>query len=239
MYRDQRLPLDHAIELTFPIIQPLLIQLIDNNHIEAAHILRLCFKIFFSYTMYTLPQPNSLAASIVDVNLWFDILGRVFKKPLHEASQNIEPIGQPIDIDERRKWPWWKVKKWVGRIMTYFIQRYGNPRYCNTDHIEFANYFRSHSAITWLLCIFDVLDSKVTHGFYLTDDVYRSAISYVSNCCEMSPTYKVVKPHLNFLLFQIVYPTLCLTQREIQLFHDDPAEFNRLVNLFRIYHRNN
>jgi len=52
-------------------------------------------------------------------------------------------------------------------------------------------------------------------GGFLTDDVHRMCISFVASCVEMSPTYKVLKPHLDFLLFNVIFPTLCLTQDEI------------------------
>jgi hypothetical protein len=104
------------------------------------------------------------------------------------------------------------------------MQKYGNPRYADALYVPFANYFRSYYAISWLRPVFTVLDSK-SSGHFVADDVYRNCITYASNCAEMSPSYKVLKPHLDFLLFQIVFPTLCMSPTDIELFQDDPQEF--------------
>lgn len=99
--------------------------------------------------------------------------------------------------------------------MTHFIQRYGNPRYADAELKQFAEYFRAHTANQLLAPMMNVL-ARVAKGEYATDDVHRMCLSYVSNCVEMSPTYKVLKPHLDFILFSVVFPTLCLTQEEIE-----------------------
>ncbi len=118
--------------------------------------------------------------------------------------------------------------------MTHFIQRYGNPRYCSDEDKDFANFFRANTAIQLLEPALTNLQVKATGGF-LTDDVHRSCLTYVSNCAEMSPTYKIIKPNLNYLLFNVVYPTLCLTQEDAVLFDEDPVEFIRKVSgVFRL-----
>lgn len=78
----------------------------EDNHIEAAMIMKHCLKIFWSYTVYALPG----STSVVDVNVWFTVIGQLLEKRLPENSEGIEPFGQPLDPDERRKWPWWKVR---------------------------------------------------------------------------------------------------------------------------------
>jgi hypothetical protein len=61
-------------------------------------------------------------------------------------TDNKEPAGQPLDSEARKVWPWWKLKKWAAKIISHFIQRYGNPRYAGSDVEVFANYFKSHIA---------------------------------------------------------------------------------------------
>lgn len=113
--------------------------------------------------------------------------------------------------------------------MTHFIQRYGNPRYCTDEDKPFAEYFRSNSALTLLGPCMNNLHLKAQGG-YITDDLHRCCLTYLNNCTEMSPTYKVIKPHLQFILFQVVFPTLAVTEDQIKLFEEDPIEFIRLVH---------
>eukprot|EP00604_Paraphysomonas_vestita_P003473 CAMPEP_0174819910 /NCGR_PEP_ID=MMETSP1107-20130205/3375_1 /TAXON_ID=36770 /ORGANISM="Paraphysomonas vestita, Strain GFlagA" /LENGTH=731 /DNA_ID=CAMNT_0016034207 /DNA_START=582 /DNA_END=2777 /DNA_ORIENTATION=+ len=46
----------------------------------------------------------------------------------------------------------------------------------------------------------------------------------------MSPTYKILKPHLEFILFGVIFPTLSLSQADINLFTEDPTEYIRKVH---------
>lgn len=66
-------------------------------------------------------------------------------------------------------------------------------------------------------------------GKFLTEDVHRQCLTYLVGCAEMSPTYKVIKPHMNFLLFDVIFPTLCLTTEDAGTFDSDPHEFIRKV----------
>jgi importin-7 len=91
--------------MSFPLIQLLMSQILDNNSLEAAHVMRVCLKIFWSSTQYALPPVTG-----VDVNFWFHSLATLLSKRLPEASEGLEPAGQPISIEERNDWPWWKVR---------------------------------------------------------------------------------------------------------------------------------
>jgi hypothetical protein len=103
-YREEREPLHEIIQNLFPLLQDMITQILDNNSIEAAHVLRICLKIFWSSTQYSLPPVNG-----VNVNLWFHALASILNKRLPEASEGIEPIGQPESVEERNEWAWWKV----------------------------------------------------------------------------------------------------------------------------------
>lgn len=46
----------------------------------------------------------------------------------------------------------------------------------------------------------------------------------------MSPTYKHIKPHMDFVLFQVIYPNLFLPPEDVELLQDDPIEFVRKIH---------
>jgi hypothetical protein len=208
--KEARQPLNDTLQLCFPVLQQLMTQIISNNSLEAASVMRLCLKIFWSATTYMLP-----AVAGIDVNLWFQMIADIMNKRIPEASEGIEPLGQPTDPNERKMWPWWKLKKWASRIMTHFIQRYGNPKFSSEEDKAFAQYFRSHTSIVLLGPAMNNLMMKA-QGSYITDDVHRCCLTYLVNCSEMSPSYKVMKPHLELILFQIVFPALCITKEDIE-----------------------
>lgn len=221
--KENRAILDTIAEHTFPILQQLNANLINNNSNEASEVMRISLKIFWSCTVYDLPKVNG-----VDVNFWFQFIVQILNKRLPEASEGIEPLGQPIEKSAREAWVWWRLKKWAGRIITHFIQRYGNPKYSKEENVQFAEYFRSNSAVMLCGAIMNVLHAR-SSGAFVTDNLVRNCLTFLSNCSEMSPTYKVMKPHLNFILFDVIFPTLCLSNEDIELFQEDPTEYIRKI----------
>lgn len=133
----ERGPLNDTIAATFPYLQALLPQVVQHNSLEAAEIMKICFKIFHSCSSHSLPQVSG-----IDVNLWFSILSFTLDKRLPEASENLEPFGQPTEPDARKAWVWWKLKKWTSRVAMHFINKYGNPKYTTDEHKAFASHFR-------------------------------------------------------------------------------------------------
>lgn len=218
-------PLNSLITLVFPPLQALMNQIINNNSIEAAQVMKVCLKIFWSSTHYILP----IDVPGMDVNFWFHMMASILQKDLPEASSGMEPVGQPIEPEDRAQWPWWKLKKWAFKIMCLFIQRYGNPKVCNEEHVQFAEHFKNNTAKLLLAPVMHML-AQHDKGVFMTDAALRMSLTYVNNCVEMAPTYKLIKPNLDWLLFRVVFKQLCLSDEEMELFNDDPSEFVRKVH---------
>ncbi|CAN0528446.1 unnamed protein product, partial [Ectocarpus sp. 8 AP-2014] len=64
-----------------------------------------------------------------------------------------------------------------------------------------------------------------SRGEYCTDRVVHACLVFVGPATELAHTYKLLKPHLDFLLFQAVFPELCLSKKDIETFDADPHEF--------------
>ena len=64
--------MNDIVQSSFPLLQSLITHILDNNNhtLEAAQVMKLILKIFWSATMYALPTVQG-----VDVNAWFQILG--------------------------------------------------------------------------------------------------------------------------------------------------------------------
>lgn len=102
--KEKRAPLNHMVQTCFPLLEHLMQQVLQNNSLEAAQIMRMCLKTFWSSTNFALPDAQG-----VNVNLWFEMIASILNKRLPEASEGLEPFGQPLSIDDRKVWPWWKV----------------------------------------------------------------------------------------------------------------------------------
>lgn len=111
--KGDRKPLNDIVEVSFPHLQTLMTQVFQYNSIEAAQVMKMCLKIFWSATMYELPQVAG-----VDVNFWFGMIAQILDKPLPEASEGLEPAGQPTDPEDRAAWPWWKVRSYTAQVLS-------------------------------------------------------------------------------------------------------------------------
>ena len=93
--------------------------------------------------------------------------------------------------------------------------RYGNPQHAGAENKLFATHFRERISPQLLDSVMKTLAAHQA-GAFITQEVHRSCLTYLSGAVEMSPTYKMLKPHLDYLMFQILFPTLCITEGDIK-----------------------
>jgi hypothetical protein len=225
--REQRGPLNEIVAQSFPLLLPLAQELVHDSHIEAAMMLKQILKIFWSSTQFYLPgggdptQPSPALVHPESMQPWFDVINISLSKPL--------PEGQPTTLDERNAWPFWKVKKWAVQIMSRLFSRYGIPTYAEDESKVFSQYFSQNVATMFLKSVCETLNMRPS-GQFCTDRVVHLCLTYIDLAVELAPTYKLLKPHLNFLLYEVCFPTLCLTPTDVELFQNDPHEFVHLQN---------
>ncbi len=234
--KEQRGPLNDIVAQSFPLLLPLAQRLSDPSvhSLEAAMMLKQILKIFWSSTQFYLPggdakTPSPILASPESLQPWFGIFQITLAKPLPEASTGLEPRNQPTSVDERNAWPWWKVKKWSVQIMSRLFSRYGIPGYAEEDTQAFARYFSQQVATQFLGPVCETLNLRPS-GQFCTDRVVHLCLTYVDLAVELATTYKLLKPYLDFLMYQVCFPTMCLTPDDIDLFENDPHEFTRRQN---------
>mmetsp|Transcript_3164 Transcript_3164/g.3583 ORF Transcript_3164/g.3583 Transcript_3164/m.3583 type:complete len:1068 (+) Transcript_3164:211-3414(+) len=230
--KEQRGPLNEIVAAAFPLLLPLAQRLSssDENSLEAAMILKQILKIFWSSTQFYLPgggangEPSPALKDPTSMQPWLDILQQALVKKLPEGGTGLEPQGQPTSIEERNAWPWWKVKKWAVQIMSRLFSRYGIPTYAEEDSKVFAQYFSQNVATQFLSPVCETLNLRPS-GQFCTDRVIHLCLTYLDLAVELSATYKLLKPHLDFLLHQVCFPTMCLTEEDVDVFENDPHEF--------------
>lgn len=223
--REQRGPLNDIVAQSFPLLLPLAQRLCDpsENSVEAAMMLKQILKIFWSATQFYLPgdatgnNSSPCLSNPQGMQPWFDIIQKSLAKELPEEIQ-------PKTVEERNAWPWWKVKKWAAQIMSRLFSRYGIASYAEDEAKDFAHYFSQNVAPQFLGPVCETLNLRV-QGKFCTDRVVHLCLTFVDLAVELAPTYKMLKPHLDFLLFQVCFPTVCLSSEDIELFENDPHEF--------------
>ncbi|KAF1787789.1 Armadillo-type fold [Phytophthora cactorum] len=223
---DRLAPLFKLVEVVFPMLQNMMVQMQTNNSIEAAHMMHLILKTYWSCVKTNLPPHIAQTEQVV---AWMNIFRMVIAKPLPEVSEGGEPAGQPTDEEERGNWPWWKLKKWALQILCRFYTRYGNPKKAEEEYLQMSTVFRNQIAPELLPCVLETLALR-KNGRFCTDRVVQLALVFLQEAVDSAVTYKLIKPHLGFLLFEVIHPVLCLTPKDLQLWAEDPHEFVRKTN---------
>lgn len=223
--KDQRGPLNDIVSQSFPLLLPLAQRLSNPNEhsLEAALMLKQILKIFWSSTQFYLPSGGPMS-SPESIQPWFEVIRLVLVKSLPENDTGLEPRGQPTSKEERNQWPFWKVKKWAIQIVSRLFSRYGMPAYAEDEAKLFAQHFATNIAPLFLQPVMETLNLRAT-GAFCTDRVVHLCLSYIDLAVELAPTYKILKQHLDFLLYKVCFPTLCLTSDDVELFENDPHEF--------------
>lgn len=224
--REQRGPLNQIVSISFPLLLPLAQRLVSTNDysIEAAMMLKQILKIFWSSTQFYLPgNGEELIQGVPSLSNpqamqpWFNVLSQALARPISEEIL-------PSSLDERNAYPWWKVKKWSVQIMSRFFSRYGIPAYAEDEAKVFAQYFSNNVAPFYLQYVCETLNLRGT-GRFCTDRVVYLCLTFIDLAIELAPTYKLLKPNLNFLLYHVCFPIICLSADDIDLFDNDPHEF--------------
>lgn len=211
-----RAPLNDIIQQTFPLLLQLMGHLQHRGTLECAEMMKLICKIFYSSTHLTLSQ---FLATPEVFGQWITLFHNLLVRPISESEQ---------PATERQEYPWWNCKKWVIHIMYRLFLRYGDPKLCEDEMAGFAKMFQEQCAGRILESLFQhVLEVKYLHHQYVPERLVLLSLNYVHTAINHGVTWRVLKPRVDFLLFQVVFPLLCFDAEDQKLWTDDPLEFVR------------
>jgi len=214
----ERRHLDEVVGALFPTLLGMFSQLAGQPWValEQADMMKLTLKAFWSATYLHIPTPLSTA----DVFLpWLEQIMGAITHPV--------PEGGPDDEELRAKWPWWKLKKWAMHIMGRVLDRLGSPQKLNLAQDQVASEsFRSQCLVPVTEAYLS-LAAQYTAGTYLSPRCSNLLLAYLSDAMAYSPSYAVMKPHMESLLMQLVFPHLCFNDSDKELWEEDPQEYIR------------
>ncbi len=213
---DGREPLNVMVGRTFPVLLELMNNLLTLDNEEAANVLHWILKVYWSCTQYSVPN---VAQEPQTVTSWMETMNKLLMKDIPDQAL-------PAEAEDRAQNGWWKAKKWACHIFARFFSRFGIVKFADGDHKEFAKFFGQNIAPLLLQsCLHQLQLPK--QGRYCSPRVTHLCLNYVEKSIELPNTWAAMKPHLNFILFECVFPLLCMTEDDMQMFHEDPHEFVR------------
>ncbi|KAH0918937.1 LOW QUALITY PROTEIN: hypothetical protein HID58_026597 [Brassica napus] len=215
---EDRAPIYRVVEETFPHLLNIFNKLIhiENPSLEVADHIKLICKIFWSCIYLELPRP---LFDPTFFNAWMVLFLNILERPV--------PVeGQPEDPELRKSWGWWKTKKWVAHILNRLYTRFGDMKLQNPDNKAFAQMFQINYAAKILECHLKLLNA-IRIGDYLPDRVINLILQYLSNSIPKNSMYSLLQPHLDVLLFEVIFPLMCFNDNDQMLWEEDPHEYVR------------
>uniref|UniRef100_A0A8C9YZ38 Importin 8 n=1 Tax=Sander lucioperca TaxID=283035 RepID=A0A8C9YZ38_SANLU len=219
---DEREPLLAAMQIFMPKIQQLISQLLPDATIFSVLIQKQILKIFHALVQYSLPL--QLINNTV-MTQWMEILRAIMDRDV--PAETLE-----VDEDDRPELAWWKCKKWALRIITRLFERYGSPGNVTKEYYEFADFFLKTYAMGIQQVLLKVLDQH-RQKQYVTPRVLQQCLNYLNQGLSHSLTWKQMKPHMQTICQEVIFPLMCYKDEDEKLWQEDPYEYIRMK--FNLY----
>uniref|UniRef100_A0A8C7TQP6 Importin 8 n=1 Tax=Oncorhynchus mykiss TaxID=8022 RepID=A0A8C7TQP6_ONCMY len=222
---EERDPLLAAMQIFLPRIQQLVTQLLPDSTIFSVLVQKQILKIFHALVQ--------LINNTV-ITHWMEILRAVMDRDVPPvrfiSSFFIETLE--VDEDDRPDLVWWKSKKWALHIITRLFERYGSPGNVTKEYFEFADFFLKTYAVGIQQVLLKVLDQH-RQKQYVTPHVLQKSLNYLNQGLSHSLTWKHMKPHMQTISQEVIFPLMCYKDEDEKLWQEDPYEYIRMK--FNVY----
>uniref|UniRef100_A0A8C2HYH3 Importin 8 n=1 Tax=Cyprinus carpio TaxID=7962 RepID=A0A8C2HYH3_CYPCA len=208
---EERDPLLAAMQIFLPRIQQLITQLLSDATFISVLIQKQILKIFHALVQ-------------VCVSVCFICLPGYSQQVSAESLFVSETLE--ADEDDRPELIWWKCKKWALHIITRMFERYGSPGNVTKEYVEFADFFLKTYAVGIQQVLLKVIEQHRQRQ-YVSPRVLQQALSYMTQGVSHSLTWKQMKPHMQTITQEVVFPLMCYKDEDERLWQEDPYEYIR------------
>uniref|UniRef100_A0A8C5C6K6 Importin 7 n=1 Tax=Gadus morhua TaxID=8049 RepID=A0A8C5C6K6_GADMO len=150
------------------------------------------------------------------------------KSPLcFSVDRDVPPETMQADEEERPELPWWKCKKWALHILARLFERYGSPGNTTKEYAEFAELFLKGYAVAAQQVLLKVL-YQYKEKQYVAPRVLQQTLNYINQGIAHAVTWKNLKQHIQGIIQDVVFPLMCYTDSDEELWQEDPYEYIRM-----------
>ncbi|KAJ5112410.1 hypothetical protein N7532_000455 [Penicillium argentinense] len=224
---EKREEFDKIVEHSFPQLLSIGQRLVDEESIEAAEMLRIVVKSYKHAIYFELSPALQTHQATVD---WCTLFLRIISKTPPASSMGDSK-------EERELNHWWKCKKWSYANLNRLFIRYGNPstmtKSSTPDYTAYAKTFITTFAPEILKGYLQEIDKWVSKNQWLSNPALSYTLVFMEECVKPKTMWDHLKPHMDNLIAHFVFPTLCQSDEDIELFEDDPSEYlHRKLNFY-------
>ena len=212
---------------TFPQLLAMGNRLVQETSMEAGEMLRAVMKAFKHAIYFELPPHLREHENIVG---WCTLFLNTVAKQPPECSLEDEP-------EDRERNHWWKAKKWAYANLNRLFVRYGNPATLSKNNGEeyaaFSKAFLQNFAPEILKVYLQEIEKWVSQSSWLSKTALSHILTYLDECVKPKVMWAHLKPHVENLTSHLVFPVLCLSDDDLELFESEPTEYlHRKLNFY-------
>lgn len=101
------------------------------------------------------------------------------------------------------------------------------------DYTEVAKYFISHFAPEILKVYLTQIEKWVAKTLWLSRASLYHTLNFLDECIKPKVMWENLKPHVETLIQHLVFPVMCQTDEDIELFETEPQEYlHRKLNFY-------
>ncbi|XP_059170655.1 importin-7-like [Physella acuta] len=214
---EERQTMDDTMTHMLPILFQRLIQLAQDPSEASCLLQKQILKIFYAYTQNYLPL-SVLTKEIF--TRWMEAIRLIVDKDL-------PPETNQVDEEDRPELACWKLKKWGVRILARLFERYGSPGNVIKEYTEFSEWYLK----TFSCGVLNVL-LKQLEGYrqkmFVAPRVLQQTLNYINQGISHAFSWKFIKPHIQTMIQDVIFPLMCHSDEDEDLWTSDPHEYIRV-----------
>ncbi|XP_063677673.1 importin-7-like [Bolinopsis microptera] len=218
--------LNKAMTVVLPVLFERLAQLHTDDSELSVTSQKMILKIIFCLIQFRMPAelfPEPVFGRLIQN------LQAIMSRPVPKEVTDIH------DKDELPNVVWWKLKKWAMHLMTRIFERYGNTTNISKEYKKLGHFFSSQFAVPVLNTLLVSL-AETNQGNFMSPRVLQRILDYLKLSVTVSVTWKVLKTSILEVIQKVVFPLLCHTDEDEELWTEDPYEYIRMkFDIFEDY----
>lgn len=217
---EKRNGLDKVVSASFKGVHGIGKSLVSETSNTAGEMLKDILKIYKCATYQEIPKELQEPQQMTD---WGSLMLEVIRKDLPEDVLKLSE-------EERETNSWVKCKKWAFKNLHRLFSRYSlNARHLpakkNAVYADFANNFIDNYVPEILRVYFEQIELWVSKRTWLGQASISNILAFLEECIGTKSTWALLKPHSELIISHVVFPLLCTTDSDIEIFETDPEEY--------------
>jgi len=229
---EDRAPLNLLVPSLFPYLEKYAASILEKYNDQSAITMNVILKAFHESIHLDLP---TYFVNEANLHRWMVFVKTILDSPI---PANLEiPTQDDEESRIREKNVLWQNKKWCGRILQRFIQKYGNSKFENKENKGLATLFEEKYSVSFLETFVAILFKRRTN--FVSRKLLHFSLKYVFYALRLAKTWLMIHPHLEKIMFDVLIPMLFLTPKDESVWNSDPDEYVRKEEDFTQISNNN